>query len=89
VTSLFADIAIGKALGGYFRRHTAAEFRKFLDQIEANVPNDLDAHLVVDNCATQSTADPHLLGPAPPMARPPNANQGPPDSNQSSGSSPP
>ena len=29
----------------------AMEFRKFLDQIEANVPADLDVHLVMDNYA--------------------------------------
>jgi len=56
-TSLFAalDIATGKVLGRCFPRHTAAEFRKFLDQIEANVPKDLDVHLVMDNYATHKT----------------------------------
>jgi hypothetical protein len=29
--------------------------RKFLDQIEANVPDDLDVHLVMDNYATHKT----------------------------------
>jgi len=36
-------------------RHRASEFRKFLDQIEANVPGDLDVHLVMDNYATHKT----------------------------------
>jgi len=27
----------------------------FLDEIEANVPRDLDVHLVIDNCATHKT----------------------------------
>src|SRR5712672_2826390 len=38
-----------------YPRHGAAEFRKFLDTIEANVPPDLDVHLVVDNYATHKT----------------------------------
>ena len=54
VTSLFAalDIATGQVIGKCFARHRAAEFRKFLDEIEANVPRDLDVHLVMDNYAT-------------------------------------
>ena len=32
------------------------EFRKFLDTIEAEVPADLDVHLIVDNYATHKTA---------------------------------
>ena len=57
VTSLFAalDIATGKVIGKCFPRHRAAEFRKFLDEIEAAVPKDLDVHLVMDNYATHKT----------------------------------
>src|SRR5665213_952795 len=57
-TSLFAalDIATGRVIGKCFPRHRAAEFRKFLDEIEANVPRDLDVHLVMDNYATHKTA---------------------------------
>jgi transposase len=53
-TSLFAalDIATGRVIGKCFPRHRAAEFRRFLDEIEANVPGDLDVHLVMDNYAT-------------------------------------
>jgi transposase len=53
-TSLFAalDIATGKIIGKCYSRHRAAEFRKFLDEIEAAVPCDLDVHLVMDNYAT-------------------------------------
>src|SRR5450432_1860312 len=56
-TSLFAglDIATGRVIGKCFPRHRAAEFRKFLDRIEANVPKDLDIHLVMDNYATHKT----------------------------------
>ena len=53
-TSLFAalDIATGHVIGKCYGRHRATEFRKFLDEIEANVPRDLDVHLVMDNYAT-------------------------------------
>jgi transposase len=56
-TSLFAalDIATGRIIGKCYPRHRAAEFRKFLDEIEANVPKDLDVHLVWDNYATHKT----------------------------------
>jgi len=56
-TSLFAalDIATGQVIGKCFPRHRAAEFRRFLDEIEANVPKDLDVHLVMDNYATHKT----------------------------------
>jgi transposase len=33
----------------------SSEFRRFLDQIEANVPSHLDVHLVMDNYATHKT----------------------------------
>jgi transposase len=56
-TSLFAalDIATGHVIGKCYGRHRAAEFRKFLDEIEAAVPCDLDVHLVMDNYATHKT----------------------------------
>ena len=56
-TSLFAalDIATGRVIGKCFPRHRAAEFRRFLDEIEAAVPRDLDVHLVMDNYATHKT----------------------------------
>ena len=56
-TSLFAalDIATGRVIGQCFPRHRAAEFRKFLDEIEANVPKELEVHLVMDNYATHKT----------------------------------
>ncbi len=56
-TSLFAalDIATGRVIGKCYPRHRAAEFRKFLDTIEASVPRDLDVHLVMDNYATHKT----------------------------------
>ena len=57
-TSLFAalDTRTGKVIGQCHRRHRAVEFRKFLDTIEAQVPADLNVHLIVDNYATHKTA---------------------------------
>jgi transposase len=56
-TSLFAalDIATGSVIGRCYPKHRSSEFRTFLDQIEANVPADLDVHLVMDNYATHKT----------------------------------
>lgn len=36
-------------------RHRATEFRKFLDEVERNVPADLDVHAVMDNYGTHIT----------------------------------
>jgi transposase len=57
-TSLFAalDIATGRVIGKCYPRHRSLEFRKFLDEIEAKVPRDLDVHLVMDNYGTHKTA---------------------------------
>ncbi len=57
-TSLFAalDLKTGRVLGQTHRRHRAVEFRKFLDRIEANLPANLDVHIVMDNYATHKTA---------------------------------
>jgi transposase len=56
-TSLFAalDTKSGKVIGKTFRRHRSREFRKFLDQIEAAVPQHLDLHLILDNYGTHKT----------------------------------
>jgi len=56
-TSLFAalDVAAGTVIGKCMARHRAAEFRKFLDEVERNVPADLDIHVVMDNYGTHKT----------------------------------
>jgi transposase len=56
-TSLFAalDMATGKVIGSLHRRHRAAEFKKFLERIDAEVPDELDVHLILDNYATHKT----------------------------------
>jgi transposase len=53
-TSLFAalEVTSGKIIGQCHRRHRAIEFRKFLDRIDAEVPSDLDVHLILDNYGT-------------------------------------
>ena len=57
-TTLFAalDVATGKVLTCCKRRHRHQEYLKFLTQIDANVPQDLEIHLVVDNYATHKHA---------------------------------
>ena len=56
-TSLFAalDVKTGEVIGECHRRHRSVEFRAFLDRIEAEVPVDLDVHLIVDNYGTHKT----------------------------------
>jgi transposase len=55
--SLFAalDAATGRVIGKCFARHRAREFRAFLNIIEANVPGDLDVHVIMDNVSTHKT----------------------------------
>jgi len=56
-TSLFAalDVATGKVIGQCYRRHRSTEFRRFLNHVEANVPSDLEIHIVMDNSSTHKT----------------------------------
>lgn len=60
-TSLFAalDTATGKVIGSCHQQHRSVEFIKFLDQIDAAVPPDLDIHIVLDNYATHKTPSVH------------------------------
>lgn len=57
VTSLFAamDVASGVTIGSCYRRHRHQEFLQFLNDIDANLPPDLEVHLVLDNYATHKT----------------------------------
>ena len=57
-TSLFAalELKTNRVIGQLHRRHRSQEFRRFLDTIEANVPGDLDVHIVLDNYGTHKTA---------------------------------
>jgi putative transposase len=53
-TTLFAalDIATGQVLTRCKARHRHQEYLDFLKHVDANVPQNLDMHLVVDNYAT-------------------------------------
>ncbi len=56
-TSLFAalDVATGRVIGELHRRHRSQEFLQFLNTIDAQVPADLDIHLILDNYGTHKT----------------------------------
>ena len=56
-TSLFAalDIVDGSVISSIHRRHRTIEFKKFLQKIDAEVPEHLDVHLIVDNYGTHKT----------------------------------
>jgi transposase len=53
-TTLFAalDRLEGRLIGQCMPRHRHQEFIKFLGQIDAETPPDVDPHLIVDNSAT-------------------------------------
>ena len=53
-TTLFAalDVLTGQVLGSCLPKHRHSEFLKFLEVIDAEVPNGLDVHLILDNYAT-------------------------------------
>ena len=57
-TSLFAafNTADGTVISSLHRRHRTIEFKKFLAKIDAEVPADLDVHLICDNYGTHKTA---------------------------------
>lgn len=56
-SSLYAalDLTTGKVIGALHSRHRATEFLAFLKKIDAEVPADLDVHLVLDNASTHKT----------------------------------
>jgi transposase len=55
--SLFAalDVTSGQVISQLHRRHRHQEFLRFLKQIDASVPAELELHLVCDNYATHKT----------------------------------
>jgi transposase len=58
-TTLFAALNIlnGRVIGSCLPRHRSKEFLKFLRQLEAQVPTDLEIHLIVDNASTHKSAE--------------------------------
>jgi transposase len=66
VTDLFAalNLATGQVVAQTRPQHRAVEFRRFLDAVDAAVPDGLDVHVVLDNSSTHKTPAIHawLLG---------------------------
>ena len=56
-SSLYAalDLATGQVIGSLHSRHRSQEFLAFLKKIDAEVPADLDCHVVLDNASTHKT----------------------------------
>ncbi|PJE23025.1 MAG: IS630 family transposase, partial [Mycobacterium sp.] len=56
-SSLYAalDLTTGKVIGSLHSRHRSQEFLAFLKKIDAEVPTDLDCHVVLDNASTHKT----------------------------------
>src|SRR3954452_13295636 len=56
-SSLYAalDITTGQVIGRLHARHRALEFKKFLQTIEREVPDELAVHVVLDNSSTHKT----------------------------------
>jgi transposase len=56
-SSLYAalNITTGKVTGSLHARHRAIEFKKFLQTLEREVPDELEVHLVLDNASTHKT----------------------------------
>jgi transposase len=57
-TTLFAALNIlnGKVIGSCLPRHRGKEFIRFLNQLEKEVPPELDIHLILDNYSTHKSA---------------------------------
>jgi transposase len=57
-TSLFAalNVKTSQVISQFHRRHRSVEFRQFLDAVDAQVPPELDVHLVLDNYGTHKTS---------------------------------
>src|SRR5258705_3977309 len=57
-TTLFAALnaKTSEVITQFHQRHRSAQFREFLDLIEARVPRRLDVHLIMDNYSTHKTA---------------------------------
>lgn len=56
-TTLFAalNVKTGKVIGQCYPRHRSQEFRKFLEHIENNTPQDQEVHLILDNYGTHKS----------------------------------
>lgn len=59
VTNLFAalNVATGKVIGACFPDKRAVEFRRFLNDIDAEVPAELAVHVIVDNSSIHNAPE--------------------------------
>src|SRR5882757_2218108 len=57
-TTLFAALnaKTSEVITQFHQRHRSAQFREFLDLIDAQVPRRLDVHIIMDNYSTHKTA---------------------------------
>jgi transposase len=57
ITTLFAawDVATGEVITSLYRRHRSVEFRTFLTKLDAEVPTELNVHLIYDNYTTHKS----------------------------------
>jgi transposase len=55
VTAANTEVKAGSVIGKCMPRHRAQEFRAFLDEVECNVPDGLDIHVVMDNASSHKT----------------------------------
>jgi transposase len=56
-SSLYAalDIGSGQVIGSLHARHRAIEFKKFLQRLDREVPEELEVHLILDNASAHKT----------------------------------
>lgn len=56
-TSLYAalNVTSGQVIGETYGRQRAKEFRRFLDQIDARVPAELEVHIILDNASAHKS----------------------------------
>ncbi|WP_218002690.1 IS630 family transposase [Nocardia brevicatena] len=59
IITLFAalNVATGEVIGSIHRRHRAAEFKKFLIELDKAISAELDIHLICDNYSTHKAPD--------------------------------
>ena len=57
ITTLFTarDVATGEVITSLYRRHRSVEFRTFLTKLDAEVPTELNVHLICDNYTTHKS----------------------------------
>ena len=56
------DVKAGTIIGKCMPRHRVPEFRKFLDEVEHNVPTGFDIHVVMDNAELETAIHAYIAG---------------------------